>query len=93
MSLELRNRVILLALILLIGQLTLVVHATVHDSEISCQLCLTQSHHAKGIPSTQFNIPTVNNDDSLILVYIDFQTSNNPPKAYQQRAPPIISDK
>ncbi|MGY8814589.1 MAG: hypothetical protein ACKVHQ_07700, partial [Gammaproteobacteria bacterium] len=86
MSLALRNRVILLALILLIGQLTLVVHATVHDSEISCQLCLTQSHHAKGIPTTQFNIPTLGSEDSLIIVYIDFQPSNNQSRAYQQRA-------
>jgi hypothetical protein len=93
MSLALRNRVIFLALILLIGQLTLVVHATVHDSEINCQLCLTQSHHAKGIPSIQFTIPTVNNDGSLITVYIDLQPSSNPPKAYQQRAPPVISTK
>jgi hypothetical protein len=89
MSLALRNRVILLALILLIGQLTLVVH----DSEISCQLCLTQSHHAKGIPTTQFNIPTLGSEDSLIIVYIDFQPSNNQSRAYQQRAPPVISNK
>ena len=59
MSSAIRNRVIFLALILLIGQLTLVVHATVHDAEINCQLCLKQSQLSKGIPVVALEIPEI----------------------------------
>ena len=89
MSFALRNRVVLLALIILVGQLTLVVHATVHDAEYSCQLCLSQSHYSKGIPSSKLTIPATNNHDVLIVEYQNLQPTINLPNAYFQRAPPV----
>ncbi len=89
MSNALRNRVILLALVILIGQLTLVVHATVHDAEINCQLCLSQSHHAKGIPVVNLDIPLVRNIDG-VFISTDILLSLKPfPNAFSQRAPPV----
>jgi hypothetical protein len=90
MSVALRNRIIFLALILIMGQLSLVVHATVHNSELSCQLCLSQSHHTKGIPTLKLNIPVVNDGDNLEDSYQTFQPALNLPKAYFQRAPPAV---
>lgn len=88
MSNALRNRVILLALIILIGQLTLVVHATVHDAEINCQLCLSQSHHAKGIPVVKLEIPQARHIGE-VFISTDVQISLKPfPNAFSQRAPP-----
>jgi hypothetical protein len=92
MSHTLRNRVIILALILLLGQLTLVVHATVHNPELSCQLCLSQSHYSKGIPSLKLNMPDFDNHVGLILVFKYVKPTSNIPKAYFQRAPPATSE-
>ena len=89
MSIALRNRVIFLALILLIGQLTLVVHATVHDADYSCQLCLAQSHYSKGIPSSNLTALGTNIHDNLIIEYQNLQPTLNTPNAYFQRAPPV----
>jgi hypothetical protein len=87
----LRNRVILLALVLLIGQLTLVVHATVHDTEINCQLCLNQAHGIKGIPVAKFDIPQLSRQIE-VFSGLQVRTPSKPlPKAYSQRAPPFIS--
>ena len=92
MSQKLRNRVIFLALILLIGQLTLVVHATVHDAELSCQLCLSQTHSSKAIPTVKLAIPSVKANDSLIVISNHQNTYPPVHKAYFQRAPPLTPD-
>lgn len=87
----LRNRVILLALVLLIGQLTLVMHATVHDAEINCQLCLNQSHSSKGIPVVKFDVPQLSRQIEIFRGLQIQNPSKSLPKAYSQRAPPHIS--
>jgi hypothetical protein len=87
----LRSRIILLALVLMIGQLTLVVHTTVHDAEINCQLCLNQSHGSKGIPVAKFDIPQPSRQNE-IFTGLQIQNPSKPlPKAYSQRAPPFTS--
>jgi hypothetical protein len=85
----LRNRVILLALVLLIGQLTLVVHATVHDAEINCQLCLNQNHHSKILPVTKLIIPPSDGKNSDLIKADVQKPLKTFPNAYLQRGPPV----
>lgn len=91
MKYALRNRVILLALVLIIGQLTLVVHVTAHNTEINCQLCLNQSHGTKGIPVAKFVIPQLSRQIENFTGLQVQNTSKPLPKAYFQRGPPFIS--
>ena len=89
MKIALRNRVILLALVLLIGQLTLVVHATVHDAEINCQLCLSHSHHTKALPAAKLFIPSAGLEAGIFISIETHKLFKSTPKAYFQRAPPV----
>lgn len=91
MSSAIRNRVIFLALILLISQLTLVAHAAVHDAEINCQLCLKQSQFYNGIPVVVLEIPEISNQkEDFSYINSNILKSSNP-KNYFQRAPPFFS--
>ena len=89
MSFVLRNRVIVLALILLVGQLTLAVHTTVHDDELSCHICRSQSNDSNAIPSIKLYTPITNNQDDLFAVYKDLQPTTKSLRVYLQRAPPV----
>lgn len=91
MSLAMRNRILLLALILAVCQLALVVHATVHDSELSCQICLHQAHSSTGILPAKVVVPTAHANDKLVATQLVSQPVTNPPRAFLQRAPPCYS--
>lgn len=91
MTLAQRNRILFIALVLLISQLALLVHATVHDSEPSCQLCLTQAHSSTGILPTKVVIPTSSATELLVARDSIPLVLSSQPRAFLQRAPPVIS--
>ena len=91
MSIAQRNRIFFIALFLLISQLALLVHATVHDLEPSCQLCLTQAHSSTGILPAKIVVPTSSATELLVTRDSIPQALSSQPRAFLQRAPPVIS--
>ena len=89
MSIRARNRVIILALILILGQLSLVVHATVHNSELTCQICLSQAHYSKVIASAKATIPTLHKQKAEVIRPVVLSVQARQLTPYLQRAPPV----
>ncbi len=91
MTLAQRNRIIFIALVLLISQMALIVHATVHDSELNCQLCLSQAHSSTGILPSAIIIPASHATEKSVAAGSNPQAHSSQPRAFLQRAPPVIS--
>jgi hypothetical protein len=92
MSIKARKRVIALALILMLGQLTFVVHATVHNAELNCQICLSQAHYSKVIVSSKATVPTIHKQDTDLNRPVVLPAQSQQLRPYLQRAPPVITD-
>ena len=93
MSTKARKRIIAFALILMLGQLSLVVHATVHNAELSCQICLSQAHSTKAIAPAKTIIPGIQDQNAELIHLAVLPTQTQKSKPYQQRAPPVTPDK